>query len=56
MAIVFDEVTADVTPPAPTPGTNERRGENSACPPVDPQSLLRELQRLADRAARLNAD
>lgn len=55
MPIIFDELTAEIAPPAPTTSANEARPEN-ARPAVDPQSLLRELSRLAERAERLNAD
>ena len=56
MPIIFDEVTADVTPPpAPTTSSNELRGDN-ARPGIDPAMLVRELQRIAERAERLNAD
>ncbi len=56
MPITFDEVTADIVPPVPTTSSNEGQGEGNRAPRVDPQSLLRELQRVADRAERLNAD
>lgn len=55
MPIIFDEVTADITPPTPTTSSNESRSDN-ARPAVDPASLVRELQRLAERSDRLNAD
>jgi hypothetical protein len=55
MPITFDEVTAEITPPAPTTSTNDGQGDNRR-PPVDPQSLIRELSRVAERAERLNAD
>ncbi|MHB9006442.1 MAG: hypothetical protein ACYDC1_05880 [Limisphaerales bacterium] len=55
MAIVFDEISAEIAPPAPTTGAAERQAANGAAP-VDAQSVLRELQRLAERAARLSAD
>jgi len=56
MPIIFDEVTAEVTPPTPTTSSNEGRSEGGQNSRVDPQSVLRELQRIAERAERLNAD
>lgn len=55
MAIIFDEVSAEIAPPAPTAGAADRSGDATA-PQPDPQSVLREIQRIAERAARLNAD
>jgi hypothetical protein len=55
MPIIFDEFTAEIAPPTPTTSTNEARSDN-ARPAVDPQSLVRELSRIAERAERLNAD
>jgi hypothetical protein len=55
MPIIFDEVTAAITPPAPTASATESR-DSSAAAPLDPQALVRELQRIAERAERLNAD
>lgn len=56
MPIIFDEITASIAPPAPTTSSTERRGDASGVPAVDPQSLVRELQRIAERAERLKAD
>lgn len=56
MPIIFDEVTAEITPPpsaAPAP-TPAREAPGGAA--LDPQELQRELARLAERAARLSAD
>ncbi|MFT3870691.1 MAG: hypothetical protein QM715_19750 [Nibricoccus sp.] len=55
MAIIFDEVSAEIAPPVPTTGAADRQGDANV-PPTDPQAVLRELQRIAERAARLNAD
>jgi hypothetical protein len=55
MPIIFDQITADVAPPAPTASTTAARSDNAA-PTVDPQALLRELQLVAERAERLKAD
>lgn len=54
MPITFDEVTADVTPPDPAPGS-ERRDEAPATSP-GVQDLPAELRRLEERAQRLRAD
>ena len=56
MPITFDEVTADIVPPAPTTSTNDSRDEGRRGARVDPQALLREISRVAERAERLNAD
>ncbi len=56
MPIIFDEITADVTPPAPTSSASERQSDPSGSAKVDPKSLVRELQRVAERAERLSAD
>jgi hypothetical protein len=56
MPIIFDQVTVDITPPAPaTSGPGESRGPSGE-PALDPQDLQRELQRHAERATRLSAD
>lgn len=55
MAIIFDEVSAEITPPAPTSSAAERQSDTGA-PQADAQSVLREIQRVAERAARLSAD
>lgn len=55
MPIIFDEVSAEITPPTPTTSAAERQSDTGA-PQADPQSMLREIQRIAERAARLNAD
>jgi hypothetical protein len=55
MPIIFDEVTAEIAPPAPTSSTHE----NPDAPPssrVDASAVLRELQLIAERADRLRAD
>lgn len=56
MPIIFDEITAEIAPPAPTTSASEGQSDGNRSPKVDPQSLLRELQRVAERAARLSAD
>ena len=56
MPIIFDEVSAEITPPAPTTSSTAGRNEGAEGPKVDAQSLLRELQRVAERAERLQAD
>ena len=56
MPIIFDEVTAEITPPAPTTSDNESRSSNNGRPAVDPQTLSRQLQLIAERAERLSAD
>lgn len=56
MPITFDEVTADLTPPPAPVSGGENRPDAAERSAVDPQTLARELQRLAERAARLNAD
>lgn len=56
MPIIFDEVTASITPPSPaTSGPAEPGGANSDAG-IEPQTLQRELQRIAERSARLSAD
>lgn len=56
MPIIIDQVTADITPPAPpTSGPAETVAADGE-PALDPQSLQRELQRHAERVARLSAD
>ena len=55
MPIIFDEVTAEITPPVPTTSANDNAGAPAANR-VDPQNVLREMQRLAERAERLRAD
>lgn len=61
MPIIFDEVTANITPPAPATSAPAESGPASGGPASggpasDPQALQRELQRIAERAARLSAD
>lgn len=56
MPIIFDEVTAEITPPTPTTSDNEARSGKSNRPAVDPQTLSRQLQLIAERAERLSAD
>jgi hypothetical protein len=57
MAIIFDEVTAQVQPPTPPADrTTPTRREPSPAAITDPLELVRWLERLAERAARLNAD
>lgn len=56
MPIIFDQVTADITPPAPATSGPGEAGRASGEPALDPQDLQRELQRHAERAARLSAD
>jgi hypothetical protein len=56
MPIIFDQITADLTPPALTSSASERQSESSSGPKVDAKSLVRELQRAAERAERLSAD
>ncbi len=57
MPIIFDEVTAEITPPTPTTSASDsQRNTGRAGAKVDAQSVLRELQRMAERAARLSAD
>jgi hypothetical protein len=56
MPIIFDEVTAQVQPPTPPADRRAppRREQSPAA--NDPLELVRLLERLAERAARLNAD
>lgn len=56
MPIIFDEVTANITPPAPATSAPAETGHPNGAPASDPQALQRELQRIAERAARLSAD
>ena len=56
MPIIFDEVTAEITPPVPTTSANEDREDANRGTKVDPQSLVCQLGRLAERAERLKAD
>jgi hypothetical protein len=55
MAIIFDTVTAEIAPPAPTTSANESASAPNAGR-VDAQAVLRELQRISERAERLKAD
>jgi hypothetical protein len=56
MPIIFDEVTADITPPTPATSAPAETGPSAGGPASDPQALQRELQRIAERTARLSAD
>lgn len=56
MPVIIDEVTANLTPPAPAPAGPAEPVPAGGPPVVDPQNLQRELQRIAERAARLSAD
>ncbi len=56
MPIIFDEVTAEITPPTPTTSSVEDRDAADRNAKVDPQSLVCQLARLAERTERLNAD
>jgi len=56
MPIIFDEVTAEITLPTPTTSSTEDRADADRGKKVDPQSLVCQLARLAERAERLNAD
>jgi hypothetical protein len=56
MAIVFEEIATEIEPPTPARSAAGGASEGTASPPVDPRSLLRELERAAERAERLNAD
>jgi hypothetical protein len=56
MPIIFDEVTANITPPAPATSAPADPAGTNGGPAPDPQTLQRELQRIAERAARLSAD
>jgi len=55
MAVIFDEVTAEVQPPA-----QERAPADAAAgsypAPLDPQELRREMERQSRRQARRHAD
>ena len=55
MAVIFDEVSADVRPPAannPQPSGARESGPAE----LDREALRRELERQAERHARLRAD
>lgn len=57
MPIHIDEVSVEIAPPAPTVSMTE--GRSDALPgaaKVDPRQLMREIQRVAERAERLKAD
>ena len=54
MPIIFDEISAEVQAPSPPPAVTAQ--PSPAGNPVDPQALMRELARQAERAARLHAD
>ena len=55
MAVIFDEVTADVQPAAgDRKAAIPAKGGGSGA--IDPHRLRRELERLAARQARLKAD
>jgi hypothetical protein len=56
MPIIFEQITADLTPPALTSSASERQSDSSGSPKVDAKSLAREMQRAAERAERLSAD
>lgn len=56
MPIIFDEVAAEIVPPTPTSSASEARPDDPRRPAVDPQSLARQLELLAERAERLHAD
>lgn len=56
MPITFDEVTADLTPPSAPPPAPDHAESSAVRETIDASVLGRELQRLADRAARLSAD
>jgi len=56
MPIIFDEVTANIMPPAPATSGPAGPGGSNAEAGIEPQTLQRELQRIAERAARLSAD
>ena len=54
MAVIFDEVTADVQSAqreAPAPPPNEQGGK-----PLKPEDIIREFERKTERAMRLHAD
>ena len=55
MPIIFDEIVAEVAPPAPTSSSNENPGA-PATSRVDASAVLREIQLIAERAERLRAD
>jgi len=54
MAIIFDEISAEVQAPQPPPAVTAQPAPGGN--PMDPQALARELARQAERAARLVAD
>lgn len=56
MPIIFDEIAAEILPPTPTTSASENRPDDAPRAGTDPQSLARQLQLLAERAERLNAD
>jgi len=56
MPIIFDEVTASITPPNPATSAPAEPTGPGGQPGMEPQSLQRELQRIAERAARLSSD
>ena len=56
MPIIFDEVTANITSSTPATSAPAEVAPLPGEPMSDPQSLQRELQRIAERAARLSAD
>lgn len=57
MPIIFDQVTAEIAPPNPGAGTRSPDPTQATDPTrPDPETLLREIQRLAERAERLKAD
>ena len=56
MAVIIDEVTATVES-APPPASATSTGANqNAGREIDPVEVVRMMKRLAERAARLNAD
>jgi len=56
MPIIFDEVTANIMPPAAATSGPAEPGDSNGETGIEPQILQRELQRIAERAARLSAD
>ncbi len=56
MPVIIDEVTADVTPPAPSPGAGDVDRPSTERQATDLLALRLDLQLLAERAARLRAD
>jgi len=55
MAVIFDEVTADVQPPVRS-APLAPRAEGKAGGQFNPDELRRELERQAERTARLQAN